>query len=50
VRLLGFPLTERGVRAALERTYRSLSRLVDDRRVRYGLIDLANAVRPRTLI
>jgi serine/threonine-protein kinase PknG len=49
VRLLGFPLTERGVRSALERTYRSLSRLVDDRRVRYGLIDLANAVRPRTL-
>jgi serine/threonine-protein kinase PknG len=49
VRLLGFPLTEHGVRSALERAYRSLSRLVDDRRVRYGLIDLANAVRPRTL-
>jgi serine/threonine-protein kinase PknG len=47
--LLGFPLTERGVRFALERAYRSLSRHVDDRRVRNGLIDLANAVRPRTL-
>jgi serine/threonine-protein kinase PknG len=49
VRLLGAPLTERDVRFALERSYRSLSRLVDDRKVRYGLIDLANAIRPRTL-
>ncbi|MCD0448452.1 serine/threonine-protein kinase PknG [Actinocorallia sp. API 0066] len=49
-RLLGDPLTERGLRKGLERTYRTLARLCDDTPERHRLIARANAVRPRTLL
>jgi len=47
-RLLGWELTERSLRFALEQTYRSLARQVsaEDRRIQ--LVDLANDVRPWT--
>ncbi len=45
----GAPLTEDGQRAALETTYRSLARLAHTDVERFGLVDLANASRPRTL-
>lgn len=48
--LLGHPLTERGLRTGLERTYRTLARLCDDTPERHRLITRANAVRPRTLL
>jgi len=44
----GEPGTEVGVRRALERTLRELARTEPDRTVRIGLVDQANAVRPRT--
>lgn len=47
--VLGCPLTERGLRRGLERGYRALARRADDRAERVALVDLANAVRPRTL-
>ena len=49
-RLLGYPLTERGLRFGLERAYRTLAQLADDRPTRIALVDQANAVRPRTLV
>jgi serine/threonine-protein kinase PknG len=44
----GEPGTEAGVRRALERTLRELARTEPDRTVRIGIVDQANAVRPRT--
>ncbi|MGP0031699.1 MAG: tetratricopeptide repeat protein [Acidimicrobiales bacterium] len=47
--LVGTPFTEVDVRAALERTYRSLAKLAGTDGERFELVDLANAHRPRTL-
>ncbi|MBT0567051.1 serine/threonine-protein kinase [Williamsia sp. CHRR-6] len=49
ISLLGFPFTELGLRAGLERSLRSLARSTVDRKQRYNLIDLANLIRPHTL-
>jgi serine/threonine-protein kinase PknG len=48
--LLGCELTETGLRHGLERSYRALARLTTPRHARYALVDLANDVRPRTLV
>ena len=47
--LVGAPLDEEGLRAALERTYRSLAKLAPTEEQRCELVDQANAYRPRTL-
>jgi len=49
-RLLGCEMTERGLRLGLEQSYRALARLSAARPARFALVDLANGVRPRTLI
>jgi serine/threonine-protein kinase PknG len=49
-RVLGLGLTERELRFGLERSYRALAKLSRDRQARAELVDLANAVRPRTLV
>ncbi len=48
-RILGYEPNARAVRFGLERTYRALARLTPDEARRIELVDLANAVRPRTL-
>ncbi|NLV78727.1 MAG: protein kinase [Rhodococcus sp.] len=48
-RILDVPFTERGLRNGTESAYRDLARQVKDRLRRYGLVDRANAVRPRSL-
>jgi serine/threonine-protein kinase PknG len=47
-RILGCEPNERALRLGLERGYRALANLVPERRIE--LVDLANSVRPRTLI
>lgn len=47
--ILGFPLTEWGLRGGLETCLRALARTAPDRLHRYRLVDLANSVRPHTL-
>ena len=47
--LAGAPLDEVGLRLALERTYRSMSKLAPTEEQRFALVDQANACRPRTL-
>jgi serine/threonine-protein kinase PknG len=47
--ILGCEPNARAVRFGLERSYRALARLTQDRARRVELVDLANAVRPRTL-
>ncbi|KAA2255215.1 protein kinase [Solihabitans fulvus] len=49
-RVLGCALTDRAVRRGLERACRALARLSDSRAERIRLIDLANSVRPVTLV
>jgi serine/threonine-protein kinase PknG len=49
-RILGRPLTENGLRAGLESTYRDLARTASTTRERNDLVDLANHSRPRTLL
>ncbi|MBJ7289462.1 serine/threonine-protein kinase [Williamsia sp.] len=49
ISLLGFPFTEHGLRAGLERSLRRLARATVDREQRFNLIDLANLIRPHTL-
>ncbi len=49
ISLLGFPLTELGLRAGLERSLRRLARSTVDREQRFNLVDLANLIRPHTL-
>ena len=44
--LLDCRLTDRGLRAGLERCYRTLARLADDSAHRVALVEQANAVRP----
>jgi serine/threonine-protein kinase PknG len=48
-RVLGCDLSERDVRFALERCYRSLARMAGSPEQRVDLVDKANAIRPRTL-
>jgi serine/threonine-protein kinase PknG len=47
--LLGFELSEHGLRLGLERTYRSLAKVAPSPSERIRLVDSANQVRPRTL-
>ncbi|NLU83165.1 serine/threonine-protein kinase [Rhodococcus sp. HNM0569] len=47
--LFGVPFTEPGLREGLEKALRILARNATDRTHRYQLVDLANAVRPRSL-
>lgn len=47
--LLDHALTERGLRAATEKSLRELAALAERKRQRHALVDLANAIRPRTL-
>ena len=46
--ILGCEPNERALRFGLERGYRALARLTPDRQRRVELVDMANAVRPRT--
>jgi len=46
--ILGCEPNERALRFGLERSYRALARLTPERNRRIQLIDMANAVRPRT--
>ena len=48
--VLGVPMTDTGLRRALDRIYRSLARRSSDKGERRELVDLANAVRPRTWV
>ncbi|WP_430334045.1 tetratricopeptide repeat protein [Rhodococcus sp. ACT016] len=47
--LLGVPFTERGLRAGTEAALRAMARGAPTATHRYTLVDLANAVRPRSL-
>jgi serine/threonine-protein kinase PknG len=47
-RILGCEPTERSLRFGLERGYRALARLTSDRGRRIELVDMANAIRPKT--
>jgi serine/threonine-protein kinase PknG len=49
-RLFGAPLTEDGLRAALERSYRTRARMAQTRAGRISMVDCANLVRPRTWV
>jgi serine/threonine-protein kinase PknG len=46
--ILGCEPNERSLRFGLERGYRALARLTSDRNRRIELVDMANAVRPKT--
>jgi serine/threonine-protein kinase PknG len=46
--ILGCEPNERSLRFGLERGYRALARLTSDRSRRIELVDMANAVRPKT--
>jgi serine/threonine-protein kinase PknG len=46
--ILGCEPNERALRLGLERSYRALARLTPDRNRRIELVDMANAIRPRT--
>jgi serine/threonine-protein kinase PknG len=46
--ILGCEPSERALRFGLERSYRALARLTSDRGRRIELVDMANAIRPRT--
>jgi len=48
--VLGYPLTEDGVRLGLESTYRTMARRARNGEERIDLVDRANEVRPRTLV
>ncbi|KXO90222.1 serine/threonine-protein kinase [Tsukamurella pulmonis] len=47
--LLDHALTERGLRRATEKSLRDIAALAERKRQRHALVDLANAIRPRTL-
>ena len=47
--ILGCEPNARAVRFGLERSYRALARLTPDEARRVELVDLPNAIRPRTL-
>jgi serine/threonine-protein kinase PknG len=46
--ILGCEPNERSLRFGLERSYRALARLTSDRSRRIELVDMANAIRPKT--
>ena len=46
--ILGCEPNERALRFGLERSYRTLARLTSDRARRIELVDMANAIRPKT--
>ncbi|KAA0022113.1 serine/threonine-protein kinase PknG [Antrihabitans cavernicola] len=46
--ILGVPFTERGLRGGTEYGLRALARNAPGRRHRYALVDLANAIRPKS--
>ncbi len=46
---LDHPMTERGLREATEQALRDLAALAERKRQRHALVDLANAIRPRTM-
>jgi serine/threonine-protein kinase PknG len=46
--ILGYEPNERALRFGLERSYRALARLTSDRGRRIELVDMANAIRPKT--
>ncbi|MFC9550569.1 tetratricopeptide repeat protein [Rhodococcus sp. NPDC056960] len=48
--ILGVPFTERGLRKGAEAGLRALARNAPERTHRYTLVDLANAIRPRSLL
>ena len=48
--VLGVPMTDSGLRRALDRIYRNLAQRSSDKNERRELVDLANAVRPRTWV
>jgi len=48
--VFGAGLSEREVRGALERSFRSRARMATDRSARIALVDRANSLRPRTLV
>ncbi|GAA4239836.1 serine/threonine-protein kinase [Actinomadura meridiana] len=48
--LINAPLTRTGLRRELERTYRALAKVAEDKDARHALVNRANAVRPRTLL
>jgi len=48
--LFGHPLTEDGLRTALERSYRTRARMAQGRSGRIAMVDSANSVRPRTWV
>jgi serine/threonine-protein kinase PknG len=48
--LFGAPLTEDGLRGALERSYRARARMAQSRAGRIAMVDCANQVRPRTWV
>ena len=48
--ILGCEPNERSLRLGLERGYRALARLTSDRSRRIELVDMANAVRPKTMV
>jgi serine/threonine-protein kinase PknG len=50
VTVLGHQLDDTNIRLGLEHAYRNLARLSPDREKRIELVDLANQVRPRTLL
>jgi serine/threonine-protein kinase PknG len=50
VTVLGHQLDDTNIRLGLEHAYRNLARLSPDRDKRIELVDLANRVRPRTLL
>ncbi|MFE2961040.1 serine/threonine-protein kinase [Nocardia tengchongensis] len=47
--IIGFPMTDQGLRRGLESCFRELARATPDRLHRYRLVDMANAIRPRSL-
>jgi serine/threonine-protein kinase PknG len=49
-RFLGEALREHDIRLGLERAYRTLASLEPDPQERYRLVDLANSVRPQTVL
>lgn len=47
--LLGVPFTDAGLRRGVEKCLRTLARGAQARKHRYSLVDMANAIRPRSL-
>ena len=49
-RIAGVAVDEASLRRAMEQAYREAARLDDDARERVRLVDLANEIRPRSLV